>query len=202
MINKVCDLALTAAYTADSHIVDARHVAAASEELVVATLKGCRHAALMPEARDSPRVVSGRRPGAAHHDHWLLCPYPPPAARGSIAARSGSGPRSPGAGGNGRHRARTFSRKRRPPRGLKSGSYILQLGSYNTVDSTLRAIAIYARKGIDANWSAIDLGEKGVWYRVFSGRYASRREALQYQQDHQLIERSKCCMPPGWWSWA
>jgi general secretion pathway protein A len=39
MINKICDLALTAAYAADSHTVAVRHVTAAFEELVEATAR-------------------------------------------------------------------------------------------------------------------------------------------------------------------
>jgi type II secretory pathway predicted ATPase ExeA len=187
MINKICDLALTAAYTADSHIVDTRHVAAASEELVIASLQGS------PTRRSSPRRLTGPRMVLAAALLSLLimtigfyvhtrperfsnrlqtarAVAPALAAPADTAAAQELVQEAPGL-----------------PR-IESGAYILQLGSYRTVDSTLRAIAFYARKGIHANWSAIDLGEKGVWYRVFSGRYASRQEALQYQQDHQLVD--------------
>lgn len=181
MINKVCDLALTAAYTADSHIVDARHVAAASEELVVATLKDS-------QKRHSRRVVIAAAGLAlliltiGFYAHTR-----PQRLSEKLQTTRVAAPALPAPAETAAAAQEPLQEAPDAPR-IETGSYILQLGSYNTVDSTLRAIAIYARKGINANWSAIDLGEKGVWYRVFSGRYASRREALQYQQDHQLID--------------
>jgi type II secretory pathway predicted ATPase ExeA len=188
MVNKVCDLALTAAYTDDSHIVDARHVAVASEELVVATLQGS------PTRKPSPRRVTGPRVVIAAAGLALLIMTlgfyagtrpqrfsdQPQSARAMIPALPAPAKTAAAA-------QDLLQETPDVPR-IEISPYILQLGSYNTVDSTLRAIAIYARKGIHANWSAIDLGEKGLWYRVFTGRYASRREALQYQQAHQLTE--------------
>jgi cell division septation protein DedD len=67
-----------------------------------------------------------------------------------------------------------------------AGAYILQLGSYNTLATTLRAIDIYARKGVEAHWNALDLGEKGVWYRVFTGRYPTIEAARRYQAMEDL----------------
>jgi hypothetical protein len=67
-----------------------------------------------------------------------------------------------------------------------AGSYILQLGSYNTLETTLRAVDIYAQKGIDAYWNAVELAGKGTLYRVFTGRYATLDEARSFQQEHLL----------------
>jgi hypothetical protein len=70
--------------------------------------------------------------------------------------------------------------------GEKAGSYILQLGSFNTLETTRRAIDIYAAKKIEAYWAALPGEDDTVWYRVYTGRFTSRQTAQVYQQKHAL----------------
>jgi cell division septation protein DedD len=69
---------------------------------------------------------------------------------------------------------------------MKSRAYILQIGSFNTLATTLRAMDIYSRKGIAAHWNEVQLGTKGLWYRVFAGRFESIDAARRYQETHGL----------------
>mgnify|MGYP002063598275 FL=1 len=70
--------------------------------------------------------------------------------------------------------------------GRHVGAYILQLGSYTTLETTLRAIDIYAGKAVDACWAALPNDDDTVWYRVYAGRFADRKAAQAYQQAHAL----------------
>jgi len=70
--------------------------------------------------------------------------------------------------------------------GRHVGAYILQLGSYTTLETTLRAVDIYAGKAVDACWAALPNDDDTVWYRVYAGRFADRKAAQAYQQTHTL----------------
>lgn len=67
-------------------------------------------------------------------------------------------------------------------------AYILQLGSFNTLATTLRAVDIYKRKGIEAHWNVVRLGKRGLWYRVFVGRFTSIETARQYQNNKDVAD--------------
>jgi len=66
--------------------------------------------------------------------------------------------------------------------------YIVQLGSYKTIDRTMVAFFKYKSKGLDIHWNQVDLGEKGIWYRVFIGHFETKKSAIQYKNDHKLTE--------------
>ena len=55
--------------------------------------------------------------------------------------------------------------------------YALLLSSFRTLARAERAVAIYRERGIDPYPVEVDLGDKGTWYRVFSGCYATAAEA-------------------------
>ncbi|MFZ1986762.1 MAG: AAA family ATPase [Desulfatitalea sp.] len=185
MINKICDLALTAAYAGNSHTVTARHVTAAYEELVEATSRrpGVLHRTV--RRRATPRrallaaagLVLGLVCGFGAYSYWAS-----PAARPMVTSAQTAPAMAPLATAT----APEWPNPEIPAPAPGAGAYILQLGSYNTLASTLRAIEIYSQKGIPVNWSTLDLGAKGVWYRVFSGRHATVQEARRYQQEKGL----------------
>jgi len=198
LINKICDLALTAAYTADTSVVDVSHLTIAKEEIVE----------LMPvKTRSTPtapgRAVAFGKPlvvvcslivalGLATGGFLSMKGLPEgggDASPSKPAASSATGPVPPAP---------------QPPAvpvdnaplpslpfegvGRHVGAYILQLGSYTTLDTTLRAIDIYAGKAVDAYWAALPNDDDTVWYRVYAGRFADRKAAQAYQQTHALEE--------------
>ena len=51
------------------------------------------------------------------------------------------------------------------------------------------AIHVYQERGISAHWVKVDLGEKGIRYRLFCGVFSTVPEAQQYLDQNQLFEK-------------
>lgn len=66
--------------------------------------------------------------------------------------------------------------------------YILQFGSYRNLSRLRAAYAAYRAQGIKTQWARVDLGNKGVWYRLFIGRFKTRADALQYREKQELFD--------------
>ncbi len=189
LINKICDLALTAAYTSNSVVIGRRHVKSACGELIDLhrphrpskdTGRG-RYRALRWFAVTMGFALAMMIGFAAYP--YLYGTIPEGTARSTeepVLAQ----PRQPSP-------VSVDEPLENPPiprSKLQAGAYILQLGSYNTLATTLRAIDIYSRKGIESHWNAIDLGEKGIWFRVFAGRYPTIAMARDYQKARGLSQ--------------
>lgn len=186
MINKICDLALTAAYSTNSTAIGSRHVRSACAELIDLH-RPAKEAGKgwLPEFR-WPAVAMGF--ALAMVIGFAAYPYlhaiPPVHLASSPQISDLPQPDQP-------EPVRTEELTPQdnpdlPVPALKTGAYILQLGSYKNIVTTLRAIDIYRRKGIKAQWNAIDLGEKGTWFRVFAGRFPSMTLALDFQKARGL----------------
>lgn len=65
-------------------------------------------------------------------------------------------------------------------------SFILQFGSYQTIERTVTALSRYKKRGIETHWSRVDLGEKGIWYRLFTGPFETKEKAIKYKNNHRL----------------
>jgi general secretion pathway protein A len=196
LINKICDLALTAAYTADTCVVDVPHLTIAKEEIVdFMPVRGAPKPTAPGRAAafGKPLVVVGSLVvalGLAAGGYLSLKGLPEGggvASPSKPAALAVAGPVSPAPQPPVMPRGHTL-----PPSfsiegiGRHVGTYILQLGSYTTLDTTLRAIDIYAGKAVDAYWAALPNDDDTVWYRVYAGRFADRKAARAYQQTHAL----------------
>lgn len=66
--------------------------------------------------------------------------------------------------------------------------FIVQFGSYKTIDRTMAAFFKYKARGIDTHWNRVDLGKKGIWYRSFIGHFETKESAIKYKNDHGLAE--------------
>jgi cell division septation protein DedD len=55
--------------------------------------------------------------------------------------------------------------------------YSVYLGSFNTTEQVRSAIDYYQKTGIPSFWVKVNLGEKGIWYRVYSGEFADKEGA-------------------------
>ncbi len=66
--------------------------------------------------------------------------------------------------------------------------YALQLGSFKTLDRTIKAVSIYKNKGIEANWQLVDAGKRGKWYRLFTGRFKKKGDAVEYKARLKLYK--------------
>jgi hypothetical protein len=66
--------------------------------------------------------------------------------------------------------------------------YSIYHGSYKSLERAERAISEYRKKGLSPYWVKIDLGDKGVWYRVFSGYFQKREQANEFIKKKQIAE--------------
>lgn len=55
--------------------------------------------------------------------------------------------------------------------------YSILLAHYRILSEAKAEIAEYKARGIDPYWTKIDLGEDGVWFRIFNGNYSDRAQA-------------------------
>jgi cell division septation protein DedD len=66
--------------------------------------------------------------------------------------------------------------------------YSIYLGSYKTRERAQRAISEYRNKGLSSYWVKVDLGDKGIWYRVFLGHFQKREQANEFIKEKQITE--------------
>ena len=70
----------------------------------------------------------------------------------------------------------------------KSYPYSVYLGSYKNTDRAREAISIFQKKGLSPYWVKVDLGEKGVWYRVLAGYFQTKDEVEAFIEEHQITD--------------
>lgn len=63
---------------------------------------------------------------------------------------------------------------------ILSYPYSIYLGSYSGIAKVKEASSDYSAMGLSPYWIKLDLGEKGIWYRLFSGYFQSRKEADEF----------------------
>ncbi len=71
------------------------------------------------------------------------------------------------------------------PSGVRYPWSIL-LASFKEQDPAERALETYHDRGIQAYWVPVDLQEQGIWYRVFTGHFSSRKEAAAFLKTEGL----------------
>jgi cell division septation protein DedD len=64
--------------------------------------------------------------------------------------------------------------------------YSVYLGSFRNMDYLKRALSIYESEGFPPYWVKVELGEKGTWYRVFTGHFKSAQEAETFIQQKRI----------------
>lgn len=52
-----------------------------------------------------------------------------------------------------------------------------------------QAAAVYQERGIPAHWVKVDLGAKGIQYRLFAGIFQTMEEGREYLDHHRLVDR-------------
>ncbi len=86
-------------------------------------------------------------------------------------------------------RAKASSLPAKPP---VSYPYSIHLGSYGSLERAEKAVSMYEKKGLSPYWVEVDLGDKGVWFRIFTGYFPNKAEAEAYINEKQIADaRSK-----------
>ena len=76
-----------------------------------------------------------------------------------------------------------------PPATSPKGTFVVQVASFRTVEDAEKLQAKLDKHGLVCIHERVDLGQKGVWYRVIAGPYAERPAAEQVVALLQAEER-------------
>jgi len=72
-------------------------------------------------------------------------------------------------------------------RGLAASyPYSIYLGAQKTLSRAKRAVTIYQEQGLSPYWVKVDLGDKGVWYRIFQGHFVKEEDAEAFIREKNL----------------
>ena len=67
--------------------------------------------------------------------------------------------------------------------------FSVYLGAFMNLDRARTAVSVYEKDyGISSYWVKVDLGDKGTWYRVFTGYFESAEEAEAFIRQKQVKE--------------
>jgi len=64
--------------------------------------------------------------------------------------------------------------------------YSVYLGSFKAADAVKKAMSEYQGKGLSPYWAKVDLGDKGVWFRFFTGYFQTKEEAEKFIRDRNI----------------
>jgi hypothetical protein len=64
--------------------------------------------------------------------------------------------------------------------------YSVYLGSFKAADAVKKAMSEYYEKGLSPYWAKVDLGDKGVWFRFFTGYFQTKEEAEKFIRDRNI----------------
>ncbi len=177
LINRICDYSLIAGYLANDHTIHKRYVIQALRELGSPDPVAGKILAGKPFHRAVLAFlflvlalfafylgfwVSWNRDEPAGAQAPALSPAPEPQNPGSAVKDMSAQPES-------------------QPR-----SFTVLIASHRLADNVLQEASRYRTNGVDSNWVKVDLGEDGIWYRHFAGRFNGRAEALQFIRESGL----------------
>lgn len=74
-----------------------------------------------------------------------------------------------------------------PPKWVEgSYPYSVYLGSYGTPERLQKAVTDYGSGGLSPYWVQVDLGKKGIWFRLFAGAFKTRGEADAFIRENRI----------------
>lgn len=68
----------------------------------------------------------------------------------------------------------------------KAYPYSIYLGSYSNAEAVNKAISDYKEMGLSLYWIKMDLGKKGIWFRLFAGYFQTREEVDKFIKTKQI----------------
>jgi len=68
----------------------------------------------------------------------------------------------------------------------KSYPFSIYLGSHKKFEDILEVMSLYEEKGLSFHWVRLDLGDKGIWFRLFAGYFEKRWMADTYIKENKI----------------
>ena len=79
------------------------------------------------------------------------------------------------------------ARETQPPKWAEGlYPYSVYLGSYGTPERLQKAVSEYGSGGLSPYWIQVDLGKKGIWFRLFAGAFKTRGEADAFIREKRI----------------
>jgi cell division septation protein DedD len=66
--------------------------------------------------------------------------------------------------------------------------YSIYLGSFRDQEQLEKALAAYRNMGLSPYWFRFDLGDKGIWFRVFAGYFSTREDADRFIKEKGITD--------------
>jgi cell division septation protein DedD len=71
-------------------------------------------------------------------------------------------------------------KKEPPPTERVSYPYSILLGAFSNMDRAADAVSRYKKEGLSSFYVKVDLGKKGIWFRIFTGHFQGKKEAADF----------------------
>ena len=110
-----------------------------------------------------------------------VAPEPEVLPDGKIMAPTAAGPVKTGGGGE------SGSSEAMPPDAARY-PFSIFLASFKTLEQAQTASQQFIQSGLRAYWAQVDLGQKGIWYRVFGGYFETSQAAREKMDEIGLPE--------------
>jgi len=68
-------------------------------------------------------------------------------------------------------------REEASPGERSSYPYSVLLGAFSSIEKAKLAVSIYRKDGLSPYYVKVDLGEKGIWFRIFTGHFEDKKQA-------------------------
>lgn len=74
---------------------------------------------------------------------------------------------------------------------LPDGDYpfTVLLDTYSEKERAVEGVQLYQAQGITSHWVRVNLGSKGIWYRLFSGFFQNQADGNAYLAAHNMTEK-------------
>ena len=80
-----------------------------------------------------------------------------------------------------------LARDSQPPKWVEGVyPFSIYLGSFRTPERLQKAVTDYGSMGLSPYWVQVDLGKKGIWFRLFTGSFRTRGEADAFIRENQI----------------
>ncbi|MFB3925662.1 MAG: AAA family ATPase [Syntrophales bacterium] len=77
--------------------------------------------------------------------------------------------------------------------GQIADSFTIQIKAYRDIEDTKKLLASLTGKGLKPFWTSVDVPGQGLWYRIFVGQFATRKEAVNYIRQAGLNQSFPDC---------
>lgn len=69
---------------------------------------------------------------------------------------------------------------------LNMAIYTIQVKAFKDLKKVSDLSDILKKRGFDVGWEKVDIKNKGIWYRVFIGRFSDSSKAAKYMKENEI----------------